>query len=154
MQPDPEGPENPHGVGFSVHETVLATELQAKRRVNSETSRIWKIKNMRSRNSVTGAHRQLSTVVLASCTFWYCQGAWDLALMQPATEALCMGTQRQPSRLVHNHRYKPPEERMPPASCMVALTRTTPLDRQHVQPAVCRSPPPSPEHPLAWPFHC
>ena len=61
LQPDPEGPENPHGVGFSVKETVLASELQARRRVNSETSRIWKIKNLRSTNSVTG------TVTLSHC---------------------------------------------------------------------------------------
>ena len=62
LQPDPEGPENPHGVGFSVKETVLASELQARRRVNSDTSRIWKIKNLRSRNSVTG------TVTVSQCS--------------------------------------------------------------------------------------
>ena len=54
MEPDTEGPLNPYGIGFSAHETVLRTELAAKRRVDPSKSRLWKIKNYNSRNTVTG----------------------------------------------------------------------------------------------------
>ena len=49
-------PQNPYGVGFSAKETVLSSELRAKRRVNSDASRVWKVVNHASRNTVTGAH--------------------------------------------------------------------------------------------------
>lgn len=51
---DPEGPANPFNVGFNATETPLTSELRAKRRVNTETSRIWKVVNHSSRNAVTG----------------------------------------------------------------------------------------------------
>ncbi|KAK9802672.1 hypothetical protein WJX73_003875 [Symbiochloris irregularis] len=55
VESDPEGPLNPYGVGFSAHETELQTELAARRRVDPSKSRVWKIKNYNSRNSMTGA---------------------------------------------------------------------------------------------------
>lgn len=54
VESDPEGPLNPHGVGFSAHETELRSELAARRRVDPSASRMWKIKNHNSRNTVTG----------------------------------------------------------------------------------------------------
>ena len=60
MESDPAGPSNPFGVGFSAKETVLTSEQGAKRRVNSESSRVWKIVNHDSRNVVTGAPGALS----------------------------------------------------------------------------------------------
>jgi primary-amine oxidase len=41
----PNGPENPHGNAFIAEETLLATEKQAQRRVNSSSARFWRIKN-------------------------------------------------------------------------------------------------------------
>ena len=54
VEPDPEGPLNPYGVGFSARETELQSELAARRRVDPSKSRVWKIKNHNSRNTVTG----------------------------------------------------------------------------------------------------
>lgn len=44
------GPENPHGNAFKAEETLLATEKQAQRRVNSSSSRFWRIKNPSRKN--------------------------------------------------------------------------------------------------------
>lgn len=41
----PAGPENPHGNAFKAEETLLATEKQAQRRINSNSARFWRIKN-------------------------------------------------------------------------------------------------------------
>jgi primary-amine oxidase len=41
----PTGPENPYGNAFVAEETLLATELQARRRVNANSARFWRIKN-------------------------------------------------------------------------------------------------------------
>jgi primary-amine oxidase len=46
----PTGPNNPHGNAFKAEETLLATEKQAQRRVNSATSRFWRIKNPSRKN--------------------------------------------------------------------------------------------------------
>ncbi len=46
----PMGPENPHGNAFKAEETLLTTEKQAQRRVNSGTSRFWRIKNPSRKN--------------------------------------------------------------------------------------------------------
>ncbi len=55
----PLGPDNPNGVGFTATETPFETELQAVREVDPRRSRVWKIKNMHSRNSITGAFLDL-----------------------------------------------------------------------------------------------
>jgi primary-amine oxidase len=44
------GPENRHGNAFVAEETLLATEKQARRRVNSSSARFWRIKNPEIRN--------------------------------------------------------------------------------------------------------
>lgn len=41
----PSGPGNPHGNAFKAEETLLATEKQAQRSVNSNSARFWRIKN-------------------------------------------------------------------------------------------------------------
>jgi primary-amine oxidase len=46
----PIGPENPHGNAIVATETLLATEKQARRRVNSASSRFWRIKNPSKKN--------------------------------------------------------------------------------------------------------
>ncbi|HWF48991.1 MAG TPA: primary-amine oxidase, partial [Bryobacteraceae bacterium] len=46
----PTGPENPHGNAFKAEETLLATEKQAQRRVNSNSARFWRIKNPSRKN--------------------------------------------------------------------------------------------------------
>ena len=51
----PDGPENPHGVGFFHTETELRTELGAQRCIDVGKSRVWKIKNNRVTNPVSGA---------------------------------------------------------------------------------------------------
>ena len=51
---EPLGPENPHAIGFCSKETDLTHELAAIRNVNTETSRIWKIKNYAVKNRLTG----------------------------------------------------------------------------------------------------
>ena len=51
---EPLGPENPHAIGFCTKEVELTHELAAIRNVNTETSRIWKIKNESVRNRLTG----------------------------------------------------------------------------------------------------
>ena len=53
-EPEPLGPENPHAIGFCAKETELTHELAAIRNVNTESSRIWKIKNESVRNRLTG----------------------------------------------------------------------------------------------------
>ena len=44
----------PAGVGFVATETEFETEQEAIREVDPRRSRVWKIKNPNSRNSVTG----------------------------------------------------------------------------------------------------
>ena len=51
----PLGPDNPHGVGFVATETEFETEREAIRCVDPMRSRVWKIKNPRSLNPVSGA---------------------------------------------------------------------------------------------------
>ena len=46
----PIGPDNPHGNAFKAEETLLATEKEAQRRVNSNSSRFWRIKNLSRKN--------------------------------------------------------------------------------------------------------
>jgi primary-amine oxidase len=46
----PMGPGNPHGNAFKAEETLLATEQQAQRRVNSNTARFWRIVNPNRKN--------------------------------------------------------------------------------------------------------
>jgi primary-amine oxidase len=46
----PMGPDNLHGNAFKAEETLLPTEKQAQRRVNSGTSRFWRIKNPSRKN--------------------------------------------------------------------------------------------------------
>ena len=48
----PTGPENPHGNAFVAEETLLGTELQARRRVNSNSARFWRIKNLSRTNKL------------------------------------------------------------------------------------------------------
>jgi primary-amine oxidase len=48
----PTGPENPHGNAFKAEETLLATEQQAQRRVNSASARFWRIKNPSRKNKL------------------------------------------------------------------------------------------------------
>jgi primary-amine oxidase len=50
MVSPPRGPENPHGNAFRAEAALLASELQAKRRVNTPTSRFWRIVNHGHRN--------------------------------------------------------------------------------------------------------
>jgi primary-amine oxidase len=44
------GPRNPHGNAFVAEETLLATEQQAQRRVNSATARFWRVVNPGKKN--------------------------------------------------------------------------------------------------------
>ncbi len=44
------GPRNPHGNAFKAEETLLATEQQAQRRVNSNSARFWRIVNPNRKN--------------------------------------------------------------------------------------------------------
>ena len=46
----PTGPQNPHGNAFIAEETLLATEKNAQRSVNSASSRFWRIKNPNRKN--------------------------------------------------------------------------------------------------------
>jgi primary-amine oxidase len=46
----PIGPDNPNGNAFKAEETLLCTEKQAQRRVNSGSSRFWRIKNPNRKN--------------------------------------------------------------------------------------------------------
>ena len=46
----PTSPENPHGNAFVAEETLLATEKQAQRRVNSATARFWRVINPNKKN--------------------------------------------------------------------------------------------------------
>ena len=48
--PDEAGPDNPAGNAFRAHETLLATEQAAQRRINAETGRYWKVVNPGVRN--------------------------------------------------------------------------------------------------------
>lgn len=48
---DPPGPDNPYGNAFFANSTLLATESEAKRRVNPVTARYWRIANPSSRNA-------------------------------------------------------------------------------------------------------
>ena len=54
MESLPDGPRNPHGVGFVANETVLRSEKQAQRMGDLNTSRVWKIKNPNSINPLNG----------------------------------------------------------------------------------------------------
>jgi primary-amine oxidase len=46
----PTGPLNPHGNAFRAEETLLATETEAQRRVNSATARFWRVVNPGKKN--------------------------------------------------------------------------------------------------------
>jgi primary-amine oxidase len=46
----PTGPENPHGNAFRAEETLLATEKEAQRKVNSATARFWRVINPGNKN--------------------------------------------------------------------------------------------------------
>jgi primary-amine oxidase len=46
----PKGPANPHGNAFVAEETLLATEQEAQRRVNSATARFWRVVNTEKKN--------------------------------------------------------------------------------------------------------
>jgi primary-amine oxidase len=46
----PTGPANPHGNGFTAELTLLSTEKAARRRINSETARFWRIVNPSRKN--------------------------------------------------------------------------------------------------------
>lgn len=46
----PTGPTNPHGNAFKAEETLLATEKEAQRRVNSATARFWRVVNPSKKN--------------------------------------------------------------------------------------------------------
>ena len=46
----PTGESNPHGNAFVAEETLLATEQQAQRRVNSATARFWRVVNPHKKN--------------------------------------------------------------------------------------------------------
>jgi primary-amine oxidase len=46
----PAGPANPHGNAFTAEETLLETEQQAQRRVNSATARFWRVVNPGKKN--------------------------------------------------------------------------------------------------------
>jgi primary-amine oxidase len=46
----PTGPENPHGNAFVAHETLLATEKEAQRKVNSSAARFWRVVNPTKKN--------------------------------------------------------------------------------------------------------
>ena len=48
----PTGPANPHGNAFRSEETLLATELQAQRRVNADSARFWRIKSSHRKNKL------------------------------------------------------------------------------------------------------
>lgn len=50
--PLPPGPENPHGNAFVAEETLLATEQQAQRQVNSNSARFWRVANPGRKNRV------------------------------------------------------------------------------------------------------
>ena len=49
---DPAGPENPLGNGFRTRDTLLSTELAARRRVSLDRARFWKVVNPHARNAV------------------------------------------------------------------------------------------------------
>ncbi|HUA17682.1 MAG TPA: primary-amine oxidase [Bryobacteraceae bacterium] len=46
----PTGPANPHGNAFVAEETLLGTEKEAQRRVNSATARFWRVVNPNKKN--------------------------------------------------------------------------------------------------------
>jgi primary-amine oxidase len=46
----PTGPSNPHGNAFVAQETLLATEKEAQRRVNSASARFWRVVNPSKKN--------------------------------------------------------------------------------------------------------
>ncbi len=46
----PTGEQNPHGNAFVAEETLLATEKEAQRRVNSATARFWRVVNPSKKN--------------------------------------------------------------------------------------------------------
>jgi primary-amine oxidase len=46
----PTGPENPHGNAFVARETLLATEKEAQRKVNSSSARFWRVVNPGKKN--------------------------------------------------------------------------------------------------------
>lgn len=62
----PLGPDNPHGVGFVAMETEFATEREAIRCVDPARSRVWKIKNPRSLNPVSGAPQRCTRLAAFS----------------------------------------------------------------------------------------
>jgi primary-amine oxidase len=50
MVSPPRGPDNPHGNAFRAEATLLAREKEARRRVNSATSRYWRVVNHGRKN--------------------------------------------------------------------------------------------------------
>jgi primary-amine oxidase len=50
MVSPPRGPENPHGNGFRAEEELLAREKDARRRVNTASSRFWRVVNHSKKN--------------------------------------------------------------------------------------------------------
>jgi primary-amine oxidase len=50
--PVPAGPRNPHGGGFEMHETTLATEREAQRNLDLASSRKWIVQNPSARNAL------------------------------------------------------------------------------------------------------
>jgi primary-amine oxidase len=50
--PVPAGPRNPHGGGFEMHETTLATEREAQRNLDLASSRKWIVQNPSTRNAL------------------------------------------------------------------------------------------------------
>jgi primary-amine oxidase len=46
----PTGPDNPHGNAFVAEETLLGTEKEAQRRVNSASARFWRVVNPSKKN--------------------------------------------------------------------------------------------------------
>jgi primary-amine oxidase len=51
-EPVPSGPRNPYGGGFEMRETVLATEREAQRNLNLETSRRWIVQSTSAKNAL------------------------------------------------------------------------------------------------------
>jgi primary-amine oxidase len=50
MQTQPRGPDNPHGNAFRAEATLLRTEKQARRSINSATGRFWRVVNTQQKN--------------------------------------------------------------------------------------------------------
>ena len=62
----PTGPENPHGNAFVAQETLLATEKEAQRRVNSPSARFWRVVNPSKKNRLGRPVGYLSLIHISS----------------------------------------------------------------------------------------